>query len=259
MEPNDHTQPKEGNASASEQHEHGHEHSNHDHTASGRSGGPRFLLWIVVAAIIILIIAWAKPSDRQNDETLEPDYSNSETDEKTTDGASSMSFLLPGDWELYERAGSAINRYLGEGQEIVYGIVQDPTDQNIVYFASSAYDRDAEDNLVSLYRYQIDNYNFERVFRRTYNAGKDGLISENLIPTFHVVGYENGGLILFVQSVEDSLDACEQPLLVEPTDATKLITLDLEKPYDGFEDYIPTEEAIEEARAAMESCKAELE
>ncbi len=259
MEPINHTEPQEDqpqpNPAAAENHE------NHSHMAGRRSGGPRFLLWVVVAAIIILLIAWMKPAgdDVMNNSTDDSSDETSLDDSSANATISSTSFTNPNDWDLLERAESTINSYLGDGQDIEFGIVQDPTDENTVYFASSAID--GEENLISIYKYQTDDYNFERLFRKTYEPGKDALLAEDLLPAFHVIGYDDGNLVLFVKSVETSLEACAQPVLLgsSESDSAVLVTVSIDNPYDALEDYVPNQEVLDEALADQATCEAGLE
>ncbi len=270
MEPNTEHQPQGGDHQHGghnhADHDHGdHDHADHSHLAGKRSGGPRFLLWVLIAAIIILVIAWMKPS---GDVTTNDTSDTASEAETLTDGGeeveevvmSSSSFTALSDWELLERAESAINTYLGDGQKIEYGIVADPTDDNIVYFASSTIDDTNNINLLSIYKYRLDDYNFERIYRRTFERDDYDWASHSL-PIFHVVGYENGNLVLFIEAdINVQHEDCWSPYLDATGFEGYLTSVSLELPYDGFdEEYRAADEVVEEALAAQETCLAEME
>jgi len=232
------------------------------HTENG--GGPRFLFWVIISAVIILAIAWIRPDGPiepasegdEQEEMTEEGEDGEESEEETEEGsAEELSYTPVADWELADRAEGAINQYLGSGQVIMDGVVADPEDENIVYFASAT-DK-GDENMVAVYSYRLDNYNFERVFRATYAAGDMRSLGEEAVPNLHVIGYDEGNLILLAADRASEMESCDHPLLLgaEASDSYALLRMDLEDPYNSLESYEPTEEALEAAKEAMEGCE----
>jgi hypothetical protein len=227
---------------------------------------------LVAAILIILAIVIIGFFSEQDDDD---DEQNTATEEQVeTTGTESMEpipigeegltvygGISPSTWDRLEKATTNIQT-LGEGQDINYYVVQDPTDENAVYFASSAYSFEDKENLVSIYKYFLDSNNFERLFRNTYQAGTfPNLSGDDSVPTLRVIGYDNGRLIVLAHYVDDSPGPCANPLLMGAgsTGVTRnLLSMNISDPYAGFEEYTASQEALDQAEAEAVACQENL-
>jgi len=59
--------------------------------------------------------------------------------------------------------------------------------------------------------------------------------------------------------MEDELDTCEHALLTgtgdDRGDARNLLSMNIESPYDGFDEYLPSDEQVMEAEAIEKDCQ----
>ncbi|MDA0208276.1 MAG: hypothetical protein O3B64_02630 [bacterium] len=173
-------------------------------------------------------------------------------------------YLLPHDWERTTTTEVDLNTYLGGDHSITFGIVEDPTDANVLYFATSDFEgTPTKQNTVSIIRYQQDTYEFERIFKATYEGfepfGKpaDWEAEWNVLYEAHVLGYDNGKLVLFFQDANDSPGRCAEPIVLAAGGEynRNVVALDLEKPYGGFiAEYTLPEDAISAAIARQDTC-----
>ncbi len=163
------------------------------------------IVGLLVVAIIIVVFVGFKSSPEMiigNEENREVmiDENNNEV---VVNDATNDNFLLRDEWSETERAEKNIQA-LGEGQIIESGIIQDPTDANIYYFSSYAVDKETRSVLASVYRYNMTDYSFERIYKKTtsydYN-GYDGeehwfLNGEPYAYKYGIVSYDSGKLQL---------------------------------------------------------------
>lgn len=173
-------------------------------------------------------------------------------------------YISPINWDRTDATEADLNTYLGGDHTIEFGIVEDPSDENILYFASSDYEREpVEQNTVSIIRYQKDTYEFERIYKATYEGFEpfgepaDWEAPWDLSYEAHVLGYDNGKLALFFQDASDSPGPCAEPVILAVTgESTRhLVALDLEDPYGGFiDDYMIPQSVIDDASARSEAC-----
>ena len=225
--------------------------------APKRSSNVLIGLMVLVIALLLFSILGGKDDSRENNPDTE-----AQTNEEIENEVQQISFssISPEEWEGVERAKKNIQS-LTPGQEIVFGIVQDPTDLSIAYFASQAYDSTLEQNLISIYKYRLDTYEFERLFRTTYAKGGLNLISDSAIPVFHVVGYDHGKLVIIIQDRGFTQPPCTAPLLADVDDESEqnaLVSMSINDPYGGFEKYTLPEEMVQLVESAQENCKNEL-
>jgi len=175
--------------------------------------------------------------------------------------ATNYEYQLTNEWELYDHAIVDIQT-LQEDQIIEFGIVQDPIEDNYVYFSSSHIDKDNEETLVSLYKYNEDDYSFERLWRKSYATVEELFIMKESYPVAHVLGYENEMLIILFQDVDDSPGPCSNPWLMGweegDRDFRTMLTIDLSDPYGGFEEYTPNDDVIQTAEDALNECQNSL-
>lgn len=205
--------------------------------------------FLVVIAVIIILILLQPKQDAQL--PINGGDSTNETEELSTEqiDAKNFNMILPSEWSETERAENNI-QFLGEGQRIEYSIIEDPINEDIVYFATSAYDNDEDEMLVSIYSYNTSDYTFERIFRTTYERGDSSYLLENQIPVFHVLGYDSGSLVLLIKDVDDSPGE-GNTLLLGDEDADEpraRLSMEIDNPYGGFSYY----ELPEEVRAGLE-------
>jgi hypothetical protein len=217
-----------------------------------------FLTSAAIIVAIILAFVLLRPASAPVEER-ENNVSDSAEQEIIQD-KKEFEWTAPNAWEHLERATNAIQS-LTPGQVIESGILQDPTNENVVYFAASAFDEEKLENLVSVYQYQTDDYNFERLFRTTYAEGGTSLLGDEAVPVFHVVGYDNNNLILLIQDYFDSPDPCGQPLLLgmQHGDSRNLVSMSINDPYSGVETYTPPQDVIKEFQQKELTCLEKLQ
>lgn len=231
---------------------------------------------IVVLLVIIAILAIAlfraqleetnvtRPAQSQQESSLPKD----ETPDEPVN-IQEFGQLFTKDWEHTERATKAIQD-LAPGQVITGSIVEDPLEEEIVYFAASVFDQKKQENLVSIYKYNESDYSWERMYRNTYGAGDFSALDDSIIPAFYVVGYDSGKLILLVKDLDDSPGPCTNPLLLgaeqgtqqhggSPFEARTLVSMDINDPYSGLDDYQPSQDALAEATQLEQGCLRDLQ
>lgn len=220
-----------------------------------------FLVLIAALVIIYIVVNKTPATEEQVSNETETTQISDSTDPAEQMSGNSFDYLLPDDWGLTERAEQGIAS-LASDQTIEFGIVTDPNNENVVYFSSTVFDDELEEQLVSVYKYQTDNYNFERLFRTSYGEGRFPNLDEPNFVVLHVVGYEDGKLIILAQDSDDSPGPCAEPILMgwDENRGTirNLLTLDIAEPYSGFEEYTPPEEVAGAARERQTQCKAGL-
>ena len=170
--------------------------------------------------------------------------------------SANFDYLIPSEWDRTETATVNIG-LLGTGQTISGGIIQDPTDENIVYFASLLFTGEPETSQVSIYRYYLSNNNFERLYRAEYQPDEFTHL-ESGVPGFAVYGYDDGKLIILAHTVGVSAGPCTQPLLLGIDDRNNynLLSMEITEPYGGFTEYNPPESVIEQSESDMLACQA---
>lgn len=214
-------------------------------------------LIVIIAVIVIYAVVTntSTPSTEPSDKSETAGDVEEMTGEPVLEGQQ-FGGLLPEDWDLYEKANKNIQT-LGTGQTITFYVVSDPDNENLVYFASSAYDTTLRENMLSIYRYQLDDNNFERLFRTRYGEGRFPMLEAG-IPVLHVLGYDSGKLVLLVQDLDDSPGRCTEPLLLgvgeDRGEIRNLITMDISDPYAGFEEYTPPQDVLDTAQEAQDAC-----
>lgn len=217
---------------------------------------------VIIAIVVILAWSLLKQSDQiiidDNDNSIN-DQQNEKVDELVDN--QNYNYTNPSEWDFYANATEDIQS-LSKNQTIEYGVVRDPNEENYVYFASSTSALDDGAVLLSIYKYNEDNYTFDRIWRDTFINGEtfDLTAVEDLAPVLRVAGYENGSLIVLAQYMDDSPGPCSSLYMMGTDDRSTrtLLTLDLSDPYSKFEEYEPTEEAIATAEAWVEQCKVEV-
>lgn len=219
---------------------------------------------VLVIVIIILAIAFMPKGEDRPPRESRQDSDATETTDTTPQEApkdqKSFDYILPADWENTTRAEKSIGG-LTEGQVIEFGIVNDPSDETFAYFAASALDQDEKENLISIYRYNLEDYSFERLFRATYGEGDFSGLNDSAIPVLHVIGYDSGKLVILSQSADDSPGPCSEPILMgeDPEDGDRrIVSMNISDPYSGFDDYTPPDDVMNVARERAGTCLEEL-
>lgn len=224
---------------------------------------PKYFQYIIGAVLIVVGIILIMSIFENDDAAVLPD-SQEVLDETTRIvEATNYEYIMPEEWEFYENAIEDIQALTEDNfldQVIKFGIVHDPLEPNYVYFATDSFFPEGNEVRISLYRYNEDDYSFERIWRKTYNALEDSdiLDTEPFEPVMHVIGYENNKLIVLFQQSDDSPGPCSNPWLMgwEDRSGRNMMTIDLENPYAGFEEYTPSDEALEMAQEQVDECEA---
>jgi len=209
---------------------------------------------LVVLILVVLVILFLTTTES----TPDTDNLYQETDEteqtSKTSGPTNFNGVNPPEWENYDRAMNNIQA-LGTNQFIGGQIVADPTDSNIVYFAAYSFETDLSQ--ISVYRYYMDNHNFERLYRAEYESGQFSYLGEG-VPAFHIYGYDNEQLIILAKIIGASPGPCTESLLLgteNRNEAMTLLSMSIDDPYAGFEEYTPPDEVLEAAQARQAECQ----
>lgn len=216
---------------------------------------------VAVAAVIvgiILIVILQKSSlqaDQISDET-DDQATTSEHAQDTKEPMYNFEYDLIADWAEADRALDDIQE-LTRGQELEFSVLTDPEDDKFVYFATSVYDSRQKENLVGIYKYNNENYTFERLFRRSYSQDDFSLLASGALPNFYVAGYADGKLILLAAERAYEPHECNELLLVgtEGEENAALVSMSLADPYSGFVEYEPREEDLAAATKREQTCK----
>lgn len=180
--------------------------------------------------------------------------------EKDVSGKYNFNVISRDAWPLTERAEAAIAS-LAPGQ-FIGDVVEDPTQDNVAYFAASTEIAADGSRLISVYRYQTDDYNWERLFRGTYKPGEFPVLCETCYPTLNVAGYDSGKLVLIAKDNDYGGGRCWFQLVDsvdDRSDSFTLVSMDIAHPYDGFAEYTPPQAIYDASRAEQAACEAGLE
>lgn len=207
-------------------------------------------LWMT--ALLLVFVGVVVIGVMKTKETTQVDPSFSDTVSTTNVTFASTTAL--DEWVFAERAQNDVQT-LGEGQYIQFGVVQDPVRDEIMYFATAAYDADAEKNHLSIYRYNERTYEFERLARGTFGRGASSYLSKQAWPVWYVIGYDNNGLIILLRDGDDVLIGCDEPLLVGIGNDAALLRLDLADPSTGLVAWEPPTDLIAVAQQRQETCE----
>lgn len=171
---------------------------------------------------------------------------------------STLQYASPEGWPWYERAMADIGS-LGDGQVIEFGIVTDPTQDYLAYFATSAFDATAKHTMISIYRYNTMTFAFERLYRGTYTMGEEPHLGKKSFPALHVVGYHDDELLVLLKDNAYQFAPCEDPFLFGYTATSSqgaLLALTLNDPGSGLRDYTPDEMLLSDAQIHAAACKS---
>jgi hypothetical protein len=212
---------------------------------------------VVVIILVILAVALANTKNDSNSDFLDQPATDTSDESASDDGESLLGvmydYINPFEWQHQERAIEAVSS-LADNQILNYGIVADPNNPSVRYFSTSVIDEEQEEILLSVYRYNSSDYTWVRLYRQTYTKESGTLIDAVTYPILHVIGYEDGDLILLAQDIEDYPKLCADPYLTPDSPSTALITMSTEDPYGGFVDYTLSDEAERLALARQEKC-----
>lgn len=148
------------------------------------------------------------------------------------------------DWDQAANVETYVEQ-LTPDQTIEGGYVQDPTNANVIYFATSS-----ADGTLSIYRYDTSTYFFERLWRADATTDKE----------WNVVGYDNGNVIFVEVAGGYTLDACGSAMLdgVDGTDGATLWSLPstyAESWASGPVVYTAAEDVVTSARDEQTACR----
>ena len=167
-----------------------------------------------------------------------------------------FAYLEPKEWANYRIALSSI-RELEPNQFFESGIVYSPYEENISYFATSSR-QDDNSYLLSVYRYDNENHNFERLYKTFSVEGESGLTGKEDIDMheiLRVIGIDGNELIMLAQPIDDSPHPCAQPLVIGAQGGTRaLVSFELDNPYATFNYYKPSEEILGPLRHERDMC-----
>lgn len=219
---------------------------------------PKYFQHIIGAVLIVIGVILIASAFKNEEVAILPD-SQEVLDETTrVVEATNYEYSYTKDWEYLENAQEDIQD-LTRGQTIGGRLVQDPIESNVVYFTGSIVDEEANEYFSALYKYNEDDYSFERLWKQTYEemGTFDGTEIEQ--PSLWLLGYENEQLIFFIHDGRERLSPCAEPWLIsEESENRTLYSLDLNDPYGGFTSYTPPQEVIETYQNLAEECEDSL-
>lgn len=208
---------------------------------------------VVLGACVAAVLMTQKAADDQR-----------ANEEAVIDAGPTQNFSMvsPADWSFSDNATKNIQS-LTPNQTISFGIVNHPTEANTAYFATIAPDASDETmNLASFYKYNTTDRTFERVYRKSFTKGDIKGIQPNALYDFHVLGYDNGKLVVLAQDLNDSPGPCTEPLTLgrESDDiAREMFSLDLSDPYaKGLQAYQVPNDVYEAASDKQAVCLEEM-
>lgn len=145
----------------------------------------------------------------------------------------------------------------------ITGVLQDPNDANIFYISTLGSQESSEEgfgalptsHLASIYRYEYDSRQWERIYREQIEEGSKPQLRDNSLGRYTVVGYDSGKLILALESWIGH-DGCYSPIdgSHNHSDLLDILSMDLENPYNEFLPYELPEDVVEEAQAEGQEC-----
>ncbi|MBU0613954.1 hypothetical protein KJ766_01555 [Patescibacteria group bacterium] len=234
---------------------------------TGRDDKKRKSPWILIVSLvalllIIIIVILAEP--KNNDVEIKTEKTI-QTNTIDTEPIISFASILPGDWHMIARAENGIQS-LADGQTIDFNIVPNPTNSDEVFFSSSLFSQDDNTILISIYKYNIVDYSFERLFKGTYDDTiSPADLDEKVIPVAHVLGFDNNRLVILFQSMHDSPGPCAEPILladsIHSTGSAPLrilTSMRIDDPYSGFTNYEPPTEIYKQAQQTQAECEEKL-
>lgn len=214
---------------------------------------------IAIIAILLIAIVWTGRDARE----FLPGSSEVDTETREVvdpEDLQNFDLIVAEEWDRYENASEDI-LVLGEDQEMSYSVVEDPVDGNIIYFVSNAHDDKGETQL-SVYKYSQADYSFERIYRANLDLA-DVIASGNdapdwATPVFELIGLDNGKLALYVVMSDYSPGPCSDVRTLKTSDYLSVLSVDLEDPYSGLDEYIIPEDIATAGQEASEACQATL-
>lgn len=146
-----------------------------------------------------------------------------------------IDYLIPSEWPWNDVVTTDINT-LAPAQSILPGIVEDPDESSVTYFATVAEGTAKNTIVTSIYRYNTLNFTFSRLYRRVEAAGD----------VLRVVGYDNNALIVVFDDPTEERHACSD---------VDFFSLSLVDPGAGLSAYtLP--DALVASAAAHDVCKS---
>jgi hypothetical protein len=213
-------------------------------------------LFLIIVGATIVAFMITKDTKPTNTDLVEEHYEGT--------NAQNFNFLMPEAWSYTDNAVQDIQS-LTPGQVLQFGIVADPTQAHTYYFATSAGNPNESDekDLLSVYVYDSSTYEYTRIWRANHDSTQSfyGLDSRTW-PILHVIGYDNGKLIILAQDMDDSPGPCSEVLTMgRDTDAAyrKMFSLNLADPYaKGLEAYRVPNDIYAEALDRQNKCVANM-
>lgn len=210
---------------------------------------------IAIVAAVALIIALRDAA---------PNFSGSPENNESGRYASSKNFthLVPSEWN-YHRAALKDIQTLTPNQEITLGVVYDPTQEEIAYFATVAGDPEkGEDAVLGIYRYDTSDYTFERIYRKVLPPEDFPGIAGYEYRVWHVVGYDQGKLVVLTQYPSYAPEVCDDILTrgrKKEDNATQMLSLDLSDPFaKGLVPYSIPDDEYKAALDREKDCNGRL-
>lgn len=204
---------------------------------------------IAVLALIglVLLIAFLKPNPIK-------DTNEDEESPAMEQRLISLQSMTPESWNGLLRAEKNIQS-LQKGQVITPNIILDPNDSQIVYFATSAFDPTTEENSVGIYKYRLDNYTFERIYKETRITQPEINLPAQSI---YLAGIDGQKLILMNDRQGFIPQNCAQLIALPLNETRQFKELDLNDPYGNWETFTPSSSLIDAAKEQQSECESLL-
>jgi len=220
---------------------------------------------LAVVILILLVFSLSKDSARQQETKNVTDTTQQNTTTKKS--KSNYNTINKSDWKGAEKAQEIINSTQNQApneETINNSIIQDPDDENIFYFATELLTFSQEDPnkietaFTGIYKYNTKSYNWERIHKSKITP------TNNIHHKTHVLGFTNNKLILQIIESDYSPGPCSTPWLAEKSETkgfqitSGLKTLDLNNPYNKFEDYKLDNKTKQEKQQNQQDCESEI-
>lgn len=164
-------------------------------------------------------------------------------------------FVRPENWQHFDKATQIINETQGrvgtQPEQITPSIVQDPTNEDVYYFATYMQDKMETEFFTGIYRYDVSDHNWDRLYKVTQDFQG---------ATLHfVIGYDSGSLIIRKYLHTDPhLATVNCTNLWLPPIEEHIVAMSLDDPYGGFDAFTVPDEVHSIELERQQRCNKQM-
>lgn len=192
----------------------------------------RIVFALVVAVVAVIIVLLIANKGGEGVDLTHDVPNNSIQDAFQMRSVPTYDVIDPAEWSETEKAESSINNSQGkeDTESIVYGVIESGDHH---YFATN---EEAEDGtFVGIYKYDVETRDWERLYKAT-------LDEDSSYKQLHVLGYVDNKLVIRTTKIDTEAE-CYHPFMDGAGISEDLVTLDIDNPYNAFEETkLPKEE-----------------